>query len=177
MATQSPAAMAVTVAEAKAYLRIANSDEDASIAGFLRTASALCEAFTGLALVRRQVVEVIGASPAWSKLGAGPVQAIEEVTAIAADGTETLIDTAGYAVDIDANGDGWVRVTAAHAPERVRVEYVAGLAADWNGVPEPLRQGVLRLATHLYTGRGDNGGAPPAAITALWRPWRRIRLG
>jgi hypothetical protein len=50
------------------------------------------------------------------------------------------------------------------------------LAIDPNGVPEPLRQGILRLITHLFATRDGTGGEPPAAVTALWRPYRRMRL-
>ena len=58
------------------------------------------------------------------------------------------------------------------------VRYGAGRAHDWNGVPEPLRHGIVRMAAHLYTHRdGEDGGAPPAAVTALWLPYRRLRLG
>jgi hypothetical protein len=37
---------------------------------------------------------------------------------------------------------------------------------------------VLRLAAHFYTYRTDAGAQaePPAAVAALWRPWRRLRL-
>ena len=82
-----------------------------------------------------------------------------------------------YEIDIDAQGDGWVRVTDAEA-RRVKATYRAGLAATWADVPEPLRQGVVRLAAHFYTGRDKGGDAgPPAAVTALWRPWRRMPFG
>jgi uncharacterized phiE125 gp8 family phage protein len=59
---------------------------------------------------------------------------------------------------------------------RVRVSGTAGLAQDENGVPEPIRQGVLRLVAHLFTARDGEAGEPPAAVTALWRPYRRTRL-
>jgi hypothetical protein len=52
----------------------------------------------------------------------------------------------------------------------------AGLAVSANEVPEPIRQGILRLVAHLFTAR-DGTGDPPAAVTALWRPYRRMRLG
>jgi uncharacterized phiE125 gp8 family phage protein len=93
-----------------------------------------------------------------------------------AAGAETPLPAGAYAVDIDAAGDGWVRVTGPGGAKRVRVAYRAGLAAEENGVPEPLRQGIVRLAAHLYGAR-DQAAAPPAAVTALWRPWRRMRLG
>jgi len=51
----------------------------------------------------------------------------------------------------------------------------AGLAADWPSLPAPLRQGVAMLAAYLFDSR-DGAGAPPAAVTALWRPFRRMRL-
>ena len=50
------------------------------------------------------------------------------------------------------------------------------MAQDENGVPEPIRQGVLRLVAYLFTSRDGAGGDPPAAVTALWRPYRRMRL-
>jgi uncharacterized phiE125 gp8 family phage protein len=59
----------------------------------------------------------------------------------------------------------------------MRVRYSAGLAADWAGLPEPLTQGVLRLTGHLFASRSGNGeGEPPAAVTALWRPYRLLRV-
>ena len=50
------------------------------------------------------------------------------------------------------------------------------MAADQNDVPEPIRQGVLRLVAHLFTTRDGSDGEPPAAVTALWRPYRRMKL-
>ncbi|MFX6949906.1 head-tail connector protein, partial [Acinetobacter baumannii] len=51
----------------------------------------------------------------------------------------------------------------------------AGLAEGWAGLPAPIRQGVVLLAAHLFEQR-DASVAPPSAITALWRPFRRIAL-
>ena len=59
------------------------------------------------------------------------------------------------------------------AAGRVRVHYSAGLAAHWDGVPEALRQGIVRLAAFGYSERSAQA-AVPAAVTALWRPWRRM---
>jgi uncharacterized phiE125 gp8 family phage protein len=58
----------------------------------------------------------------------------------------------------------------------VRASGAAGIAEDENGVPEPIRQGVLKLVAHLFAARDSEGGEPPAAVTALWRPYRRLRL-
>lgn len=167
----------VSLVEAKAWLRVEHSAEDALIAGLIRTARTLCEAFTRQALIARGIRETVAARGDWQRLGVTPVRAITAVTALdgsPADRAET---------DIDANGDGWVRVRPStllgmSGFDQVRVTYSAGLASDWNGVAEPLRQGIIRLVAHLYATRDGTGEAgPPAAVSALWRPWRRMRLG
>lgn len=174
----APAALApVPLAELKAYLRIATSEEDALLAGLVRTAAEACEAFTGRVLIERAVEETLPASTAWTCLGAAPVRSIDRVAAGAADGVERMLASGDYALDIDSAGEGWVRLLAPIEEKRVRVGYAAGLAVEPNGVPEPLRHGMLRLAAHLYAERdSDRTVEPPAAITALWRPWRRLRL-
>ena len=82
----------------------------------------------------------------------------------------------GYAVGIDAQGDGWVRATRASEARLLSVTYQAGMAQALDGVPEPLRQGIVRLAADHYLARGSESATPPAVVSALWRPWRRMRL-
>jgi uncharacterized phiE125 gp8 family phage protein len=167
---------AVTLGEAQAYVRIETGEEEAIVAGLIRTASAVCESFVNQVIIAREFSEDIPASGGWERLGATPVGSITSVARVAADGSTTAVQAADYAVDIDSSGDGWVRVGAAVPGGRLRVSGTAGIAAEQNSVPEPLRQGILRLVAHLFTSRDGNGGEPPAAVTALWRPYRRMRL-
>jgi uncharacterized phiE125 gp8 family phage protein len=172
-----PPAPLVPIDEVKSYLRVAGSEEDAMIAGLVRSATELCEAFTRTALVERDVEETITARAAWTRLSLAPVRAITGVSALSVLGAESALAAEDYAIDIDARGEGWVRVAGATTTGRVTVRYRAGLAAGWNGVAEPLRQGVVRMAAHLYAHRdGADGRGPPAAVTALWLPYRRLRL-
>lgn len=180
MVTGDPIAPgANALAEAKAYLRVIGSDEDALIARLLASAADLCERFTGQALIARGFVETLEPGRgAWMRLGRTPVQAITAIEAVDAGGAAAPLAVSGYAIDIDANGDGWVRVTDAGTAARVRVSYQAGLAADWDGIPESLAQGAVRLAAHLYAERDEGRErVPPAAVSALWRPYRRLRIG
>jgi uncharacterized phiE125 gp8 family phage protein len=167
-AVMEAAAAPVGLDEVRAYLRVEHEAEDGLIAGLVRTAAGLCEGFTGQALIAREVIETVPVSCEWRRLSIAPVRSIEAVGELPVE---------AYAIDIDANGDGWVRVTQPGAQARVSVTYQAGMAADWNGVPEALRQGIIRLVAHLYAhrDRADDEG-PPAAVAALWRPWRRMRL-
>lgn len=168
---------AAALGEAKTYLRIAGTDEDALVARLLAAAAELCEQFTGQALLARSFVETLPASPAWQRLGRTPVAAVASVEALAADGTAAIVPVEAYAIDIDAAGDGWVRVTSPGTARRIRVGYEAGLASSWAELPQALRHGTVRLAAHLYAHRDDaRDSAPPAAVTALWRPWRRLRV-
>jgi uncharacterized phiE125 gp8 family phage protein len=167
----SPPPLAVSIAECKAYLRIERDDEDALIAGFVRTAIALCEAFTGQSLVVRDGEQRLAREGGWQRITALPVAAVTGVF----DG-DAAIAGSRFESDVDAAGNGWVRLfdTALTAPA---VRFRAGLGADWNGVPEPLRQGIVRLVAHLFTHRdAADAGPPPAAVAAMWRPWRRLRL-
>lgn len=178
MAVEAPAAATpVALDEVKAFLRLEAGEEDALVAGLVRSATALCERFVGRALISREVVETLPASGAWRRLSVTPVIAVTGVEAIGEDGSSEALAVGDYEIDIDAHGDGWVRLTAPEEARRVRVTYEAGLGVDWNAVPEPLRQGITRLAAHLYAHRdaADEAG-PPAAVAALWRPWRRMRL-
>ena len=53
----------------------------------------------------------------------------------------------------------------------------APLADDWGEVAAPLKEGIIRFAAHLYADRGASAlREPPAAVAALWRPWRELRL-
>lgn len=177
VAMAEPGPLVVSLAELKAFLRIGNSEEDALLAGLARSAAETCEAFTGRMLIVRDGEETIRAAAAWTRLATAPVRAIGEVAALGIDGAARPLDAADYAIDIDAAGEGWVRLTRPIAEKRVRVSYQAGLASHEGDVPEAVRHGIVRLAAHFYTHRdAEGGGGPPAAVTALWRPWRRLRL-
>jgi uncharacterized phiE125 gp8 family phage protein len=165
---------AVSMAEAQAYARVETGEEEALLAGLVRTASALCESFTGQVLVARPFEEMLAPGRQWQRLTLTPVRAIDEVAMLAADGSAAVLPAGEFEMDIDSRGDGWVRTPG--GDRKIRVRGQAGMALDPNGVPEPLRQGVLRLIAHLFATRDGSGGEPPAAVTALWRPYRRIRL-
>lgn len=164
--------LAVSLGEIKAFLRLDRDSDDAPIAGFIRTAMALCEAFTGQWLIRRMGEQRLELTLGWQRLTVLPVTAIAGVETVTGSLPADQFDS-----DIDSAGTGWLRLRA--LPEvRPIARFEAGLGSDWNAVPEPLRQGIIRLVAHLYTHRdAADAGPPPAAVAALWRPWRRMRLG
>lgn len=167
---------AVSLAEAQAYVRIETGEEEAVLAGLIRSASAICESFLGQIVVAREFREILSGTREWQRLAASPVTTIATVESIGVDGVPAALPAAAYSIDIDSSGDGWVRVIEPGEGSRIQVSGTAGIATETNDVPEPIRQGVLRLAAHLFASRDGGGGEPPAAVTALWRPYRRMRL-
>lgn len=173
-----PALSPAALAELKSWLGITTARDDAPLAALLRAALDLCEGFTGLAPLACECEEVLPLAPGWLKLATRPVQAITEVAGIPAAGARLTLPADAYAVDLGAEGAGLIRVTAPGEALRVAVRFTAGLATEWEDLPEALRHGAIRLAAHQHRERESNGAAPlpPAAVAAFWRPWRRLHL-
>lgn len=176
MASAGMALPIVTMSEAQAFVRIETGEEEAVVAGLIRTASALCESFINQVVIARGFEADLPANGTWERVPVTPVRSIVQVDAVDPSGTISPLASDSYAIDVDSAGDGWVRVGEANGASRIRVAGTAGIADDENGVPEPIRHGVLRLVAHMFTTRDGANGEPPAAVTALWRPYRRMRM-
>lgn len=178
MVTSEPAALApLALAEVKAHLHITRDTDDAVLTGHLRSAAALCEQFIGQSLLQRPHRETLAVARDWQMLGTQPVLSITGVTGIAVDGSRFALPSDAYAITLDGDGSGRVRVLRPGSASRIEVQFSAGIAAHWGELPEPLRQGIVRLAAHVHLARdGDGDAAPPASVSALWRPWRVVRL-
>ena len=176
--TAPPPVAAVALAEARDWLGLSTSADDARLAQLLAAATDLAEAHIGQALIARRVTERLPAAGGWRALSTEPVVAIDAMAALGPEGSVAL-GPAEWAMDIDRHGTGHVRVLDAGGADRVEVAYAAGLAADWTGVPEAVRHGILRVAADLYRARdaAERPTVPCESALALWRPWRRATLG
>jgi uncharacterized phiE125 gp8 family phage protein len=162
----------------KTYLRIDGESEDSALAALIVAAVEQCEAYVGAAVLQRAMTEVIVPGAAWQLLTPAPVRVISGVAALAIGGGTTALPASAYEIDIDADGRGRVRFLAPVLEKRVVVSLEAGLATGWAGLSESLRHGIVRLVSHfhVYRDRADELG-PPAAVAALWRGSRRVRIG
>lgn len=174
--------LAVSLAEARDWLRLGPATEDDVVTALIKAASAHCELVTGQMLIVRAVVEERAARSGWLRLARAPVQDVQDV-ALRDEGALPVV-LAREAWELRAEDDGAVAVQVLDIGDAasVVVRYRAGLAADAAGVPDALKQGMLRLIQHLYAARdGEKLGAGaeaavPNIVTALWTPWRRVRL-
>jgi uncharacterized phiE125 gp8 family phage protein len=161
----------------RTYLRLEFGQDDPSLNAIMLAAIDHAEDFTRQIFIRRDMREVLKVTSAWLTLTAIPVVSVLAVTGIPAEGSTFAIPASAYAVDIDSGGVAHLQVMQPGAAGRVEVRYRAGLASSWAELPESLRLGILRLVGHYYAHRDAQGDAgPPAAVAALLRPWRRLRL-
>lgn len=173
-----PAVLAgAALGELKQWLAIRGDAEDASLTALLRSSLETCEGFVGAMPLAATCEEVLSASREWQRLATRPVHAIESVEAIPAEGVRYALAPDAYEIELDADGGGRVRLIRQGNAGRVAVRFTAGLAYGWDTLPDGMRHGIVRLSAHLYRQRdGEAATAPPAAVAALWRPWRRLRV-
>lgn len=174
LAEMESAGLAVSLAEAQGYARAETGEEEALLVGLIRSGTGICEQFLGQWLLARPFEATIEVQAGWAKLPVLPVRSIGEIERFES-GVSKVLDPASYAVDIDADGRGWIKIGGSG---RIRVRGEAGMALDPDRLPEPIRQGILRLTAHMFSHRDGTGAEsePPAAVTALWRPYRRVQL-
>lgn len=175
----SPAALpSSALAEVKQWLGITTARDDAVLAELLAAALETCEAFTGQLPLEAACEEVLPAGPGWRCLSTRPVLSIDAVEGLWADGTRFALATGAYEIELEADGSGRVRLPFPGTETRVAVRFTAGLAPDWDTLPNSIRHGLIRLAAHQHRERESSGAGPlpPASVAALWRPWRRLRL-
>ncbi|MBL29556.1 MAG: hypothetical protein CMM50_18655 [Rhodospirillaceae bacterium] len=194
----APAAEPVTVAEAKAHLRVDLDDDDALIGRLITAARQGGEDFTGRSFVtqawRLTLDRVPGTSLSWwdgwregaavdgcpnaISLPRPPLQSVSAVTLFGEDGATTEWAAANYFVDGDGGRlvlcDGSAWPTLVRTVAGLSVTYVAGYGDEASDVPAALRQAVLAHVAALYEHRGDD--RMPAAAQALYRPYRLVRL-
>ncbi|WP_347302741.1 phage head-tail connector protein [Croceibacterium sp. TMG7-5b_MA50] len=174
----TPADMAgAALDELKSWLAITTTRDDSYLTTLLHAATDMCEAFTGLMPLSATCEEMLAPGTGWQALRTRPVQSILQVDRRDAAGTLSTMPVADYAIDLESEGGGRVRLLRDGGGVAV-VRFVAGLAGEWSTLPASLRHGIVRLAADQFEQRGTAAArtAPPACVVALWQPWRRLRL-
>lgn len=172
---------ASALAELKNWLGISRPSEDELLIGLLQASLAMCEAFTGQAPLSQLVEERIPVRAGQTNLTSRPVISLETIEIVAQDGSRTDIDADAVAFELLSIGNACVRLNTDVEGQAVAITVRVGIADTWDDVPAAIKQGIIRLAAFYYRDRDRTGGAksdaaPPASVTALWRPWRAMRL-
>jgi uncharacterized phiE125 gp8 family phage protein len=168
---------AAALGELKQFLRIEDSREDALLAGLLRAATETVEAMLGLLLFEREVEERGTARAGVVALMAEPARTLVSARAEFADGTQRMLAPAEASLRTDGHGAGQLCLQGVSDGTDIVVRYRAGMANDWNWVPESLRLAVIRVASHFFNHRDapDDPGIPPS-VRRMISPWRTRRM-
>lgn len=168
--------LAPALAELKHWLGITRSADDAQLTALIGAGVESCEAFTGITPLACTIEETLGASHEWARLVTRPIAQVTGVELIDTGGARTAMAEDEYDLHLAGDGSGQLRLRRGPFASRVVVTLDAGLAPDWTSLPDGLRHGILRFAAFLHREGEQAAGEPPAAIAALWRPWRTLRL-
>ena len=174
---QRPMAGEPALAELKHWLGINRDNDNETLTALLDTSLTICEAFTGKAPLRQTVEEVIPLRAGWQELVSRPVFDLTAAALIAADGSRQPVTVLADALEWRITTSACVRILQPLEGRGLAVQLVVGIANDWASLPPPLRHGIIRLAAHHFRDREGKSAVPPASVTALWRPWREMRLG
>jgi uncharacterized phiE125 gp8 family phage protein len=182
-----PAIEPVSLAEAKAHLRVDGDDEDALIAATVSAARLHVEQATRRALIAQGWRIWMDAWPVSRvvELPLAPLISVDAVSVFDAAGDAEELDPATYEVDT-VSVPGRIRLKGSPpAPERemngIAIDVTAGYGEEAGAVPAPLRQAIFQLAAHWYENRSavtyDRAqGIAPLGVDALIAPYRVVAL-
>ena len=185
--TGAPALEPVSLAEAKAHLRVDTASEDTFIAGLITTSRLQVEAILALALIAQNWTWRFDVWPRKSvTFPMGPVSAVASVRIQNSDLSFTTLAPATYIVDGRAEPPRLIPVGGMFANPGVaalgvEIAFTAGYGATAADVPTPLKQAILLLVAHWFENRepaldGALAVRFPDAVIGLLEPYRTRRL-
>ncbi|MFG1417021.1 head-tail connector protein [Xanthobacter sp. V0B-10] len=186
----APPEAPVSLAQAKAHLRVDHDDDDLYIAALIDAAAAHLDGWSGIlgrALVTQAWRQDYCGFPAGGKLRLplAPVLSVESIAYRDAAEAVQVLDADAYS-GVLADGLGpYVRLAHRSWPaterreDAVSVTFTAGYGGPAD-VPAAIRHAMLLLVGHWYDAREAASGTVmtelPLGVSALLAPYRRISL-
>ena len=164
-------ALAVSLIEAKAHLRVTASDDDTLITAMITAATETAEQLTGRAIMPQTWELSLDEFPDALELTRIPAASITSLKYYDSDGVLTTMDGATYTLDI-ADDYGFAYVVPAYGTEwptardqinAVVVRYVAGYA-NAAAVPQAIKSWILLQVGAMYENRELEGIAQTHAL-------------
>jgi uncharacterized phiE125 gp8 family phage protein len=183
-----PAVEPVTLAEAKAHMRVETAADDALITALIVEAREWSEDFCNRAFITQTWQVSSTAVPGTSQiyLARPPLIDVASVIYLAPDGTQVTLDPSAYDVDnqhepgyvVPLWGTSWPAMQG--GPKAIRVKYTAGYGDTADLVPQGIKQGIMARVAMNYEARGDIAvgagavapvGPDPAAILQRFKSY------
>ena len=178
-----PAVEPVTLAEAKAHLRLDGSDEDALVGSLITAARHTIELATRRAFVAQTWRLRLDhwPEPRFVQLPLAPVIGVTAVRVTPVSGLAVTIGPELYRVAADDDSPRLMLDAAVPDSDAalggIEIDASYGFGAAPGDVPAPLRLAILRLVARWFERRGD-GDDPvlPADVAVLVSPFCRPRV-
>ena len=182
-----PALEPLSLAEAKAHLRLDTTDEDDLVTALIVAARQLIERETRRALITQtwRVIFDAWPDPNTIRIPLAPFISVTAVRIFDVANTPSVLNPASYFVDAQPGAARLYFTIAPPNPGRViagiELDVVAGYGPAAANVPELLRLAIRMLVARWFEARGDaaaDTGASriPPVIEALLAPFRVMRL-
>jgi uncharacterized phiE125 gp8 family phage protein len=183
----APVVEPLSLAEAKAFLRVENNDDDDVIAALIAGARIHVEAQTRRALITQSWRLSLDAWPDDGRIPVrpAPLQALAAARVYDLDNNAHALDTQSFVLDLAGSTLAfapWALAQPQRIAAGIELDVVCGYGAAATDVPEPLRQAIRLLAAHWYENRGlvESGitgvAVLPATVSALLAPYRMVSL-
>jgi len=181
-----PAAEPLSLADAKAHLRVEHADDDGLIAALIAGARAHVEAQTRRALITQTWRHVRDAWPADGRIAVlpAPLQSLAAARVYDVEGNAQAIDLQTFVLDsVSAPGvvsfPPWSVPAPGRATVGIEIDTVVGYGDAATDIPEPLRLAIRQLVAHWYENRGvvaASGASLPVNVAELLAPYRVLSL-
>ncbi len=180
-----PAIEPVTLAEAKAWLRISDTAEDDLVSALITSSRMVLEAAARVFLIDQTWRLVYDQWPGseWIGIPLAPFRSVSAISVYDVNNTSVNVVPSSYVLDTAPMTARLKFVTPPPAPGRriagIELDVVLGFGAQAVHVPGPLRQAIKMLVARGFENRGDavsNARQLPGDIMALISGYRRMRL-
>lgn len=183
-----PAVESVTLAEAKAHLRLDSDADDTYVSALIAAARERVELFLRRALITQTFDYTLDGFPANRRsidLPRPPLQSVESVKYIDTAGNQQTLPPETYVVDASSNEMGRVALAwnqfwpiTRWSINSVVIRFVAGYGDNAADVPQAIKHGILIEISNLYENRediviGQTFGIAPLSERLLW-PYRAL---
>ena len=183
-----PATEPVTLAEAKAHLRVTIADDDGLIAGYILAARRYAEGYTRRSFCTQTWDYTIDYCWPWVKrdcylarritLPLPPLQSVSSITYVDTDGASQTLASDQYVVKIDDTSGiiepayqvTWPEVR--YQLSAITVRFVSG----WTQVPDEIRTAIMLHTEILHDRNPSDREMLETARDALLDPYRVLRV-
>ena len=181
----APAIEPLSLAEAKAFLRVETGDDDDVIGALIAGARIHVEAQTRRALITQSWRLAFDAWPDDGRLTVlpAPLQALSAARVYDFDNGAHALDTGAFVLDKGASTlifAPWALPAPGRLAAGIELDVAVGYGDAAVDVPQALRQAIRLLVAHWYENRGlvtaGTATVLPSTVAALIAPYRMLSL-